>query len=64
MENLKVIIQKVVAVLTVFILCFTATLYTDETNKKYTIINVLLNFNRDTILQNIDYSAQRVMILR
>ncbi len=52
-----------IAVLTVFILCFTATLYTDETNRKYTIINVLLNFNRDTILQNIDYSAQRVMIL-
>ena len=52
-----------IAVLTVFVLCFTATLYTDETNKKYTIISVLLNFNKDTILQNIDYSAQRVMIL-
>ena len=50
-----------ISVVITTLLCFTSTLYVDNNNKEYTIIEVLMNFNKDWLLSNISYEAVKVM---
>lgn len=65
-NDLSIIIKNKgfwISVIVTLLLCFTTTLYTDSLNKQYSVIEVLLSFDKQFILSDISYSSLNVMLI-
>lgn len=65
-NDLSIIIKNKgfwISIIVTLLLCFTATLYTDSLNKQYSVIEVLLSFDKQFILSDISYSSLNVMLI-
>ena len=65
-NDLSIIIKNKgfwISVIVTLLLCFTTTLYTDSSNKQYSVIEVLLSFDKQFILSDISYSSLNVLLI-